>query len=205
LISRWSALSSATIHEAAGKVGALPSAIKPLAPEIEVSGLAFPVSSPPGDNLWLHRAIYAAQPGDVLVVDTGGGVEFGYWGEVMAVAAQQRGIAGLVITGGVRDSRKLIAMRFPVFCNAICIRGTAKDPRGQGQIGGEIVVGGTTIRRGDYIFGDADGVVSIPENFAARVIDSAEQRDAQEIDILARLRAGESTIEIYNLPREGKR
>jgi 4-hydroxy-4-methyl-2-oxoglutarate aldolase len=204
LMPRWSALSSATIHEAAKKTGALPSFIKPLEPNIKVSGLALPVKSPPGDNLWLHRAIYAASAGEVLVVDTGDGVEFGYWGEVMALAAQQRGIAGLVITGGVRDSRRMVEMGFPVFAGAVCIRGTGKDPRGQGSVGHDIAIGGIAIRRGDYVCGDADGVIVISADVVEQVIADAQRRDAQEAEIFARLRAGESTIDIYNLPREGE-
>jgi 4-hydroxy-4-methyl-2-oxoglutarate aldolase len=204
LMPRWSALSSATIHEAAKRTGALPSSIKPLEPNIKLSGLALPVRSPPGDNLWLHRAIYAADAGEVLVVDTGDGVEFGYWGEVMALAAQQRGIAGLVITGGVRDSRRMVDMGFPVFAGAVCIRGTGKDPRGKGSVGHEIAIGGIAVRRGDYVFGDADGVIVISADAVEHVIGDAERRDAQEAEIFARLRAGESTIDIYNLPREGE-
>ena len=80
-------LSSATVHEAAGRLGALPSVIKPLSPEMHLATRAFPVRIPPGDNLWLHRAVYAATRGEVLVVDTGGGLEYGYWGEILAEAA----------------------------------------------------------------------------------------------------------------------
>lgn len=83
LLERARHLSSATVHEAAGKIGALPSTLKSLHPSFIVCGRAFPVQSPPGDNLWLHRALAAAQPGDVLIVSTGGAHEFGYWGEVM--------------------------------------------------------------------------------------------------------------------------
>jgi 4-hydroxy-4-methyl-2-oxoglutarate aldolase len=202
LMSRWAALSSATIHEAAKKVGALPASIKPLAPDVTVAGFALPVLSPPGDNLWLHRAIAAAMPGEVLVVDTSGGVEFGYWGEVMALAAQQRGIAGLVITGGVRDSRRMVEMGFPVFSVSTCIRGTSKDPNGDGSVGGELSIGGVAVRRGDYVFGDADGVVVIAAERAQEVVEESERRDAQEKEVFARLRTGETTIDIYELPRE---
>lgn len=202
LMSRWAALSSATIHEAAKKAGALPASIKPLASDVTVAGFALPVLSPPGDNLWLHRAIDAAMPGEVLVVDTRGGVEFGYWGEVMALAAQQRGIAGLVITGGVRDSRRMVKMGFPVFSVSTCIRGTSKDPNGDGSVGGELSIGGVAVRRGDYVFGDADGVVVIAAERAQEVVEESERRDAQEKEVFARLRTGESTIDIYNLQRE---
>ena len=202
LASRWAALSTATVHEAAKRTGALPSFIRPLARHLKIAGPAIPVTSPPGDNLWLHRAIYAAKPGDVLVVDTGGGMEFGYWGEVMAVAAQQRGIAGLVINGGVRDSQRMIEMSFPVFAGTVCIRGTVKDPKGAGQFGGSIVLGDVAIAAGDWVLGDADGVVVVPAASAADIVAEAERRDAMEQEIFARLKAGESTIAIYGLPAE---
>src|SRR5262245_39235634 len=98
-------LSSASLHEASGKQGALPATLKPLSATMWVCGRALPVRCPKGDNLWIHRALAASAAGDVLVVDCGiDGLDFGYWGEVMATAAMARGLAGLVITGGVRDS-----------------------------------------------------------------------------------------------------
>src|SRR5204863_3702506 len=86
LLEKARGLSSATLHEAGGKVGPLPSQIRPIAPGVKVCGRALPVACTPGDNLFLHHAIYAAEPGDVLVVDTQGQTENGYWGEIMAVA-----------------------------------------------------------------------------------------------------------------------
>lgn len=193
-------LSSASLHEAGGRIGALPSTIKPVTPGLIISGPAFPVRCPAGDNLWLHRAIYAAAPGEVIVADTGAGVEFGYWGEVMAVAAAVRGIAGLVITGGVRDSVRLGEIGFPTFAGAICIRGTGKDPAGDGAIGAPITIGDVRIERGDFIFGDADGVVALPAALAPAIAAKARQRDVDETDIMRRLRDGESTISIFKLP-----
>lgn len=203
ILDRAAKLSSATFHEAVGKRGALPAALKPIAPQIRLCGRALPVTSPPGDNLWLHRAIYAAQPRDILVIDVGDGVEYGYWGEVMAVAAQVRGIAGLLINGGVRDSQRMIDIGFPVVSNGVAIRGTGKDPNGKGQIGGTVRLGDVTIERGDLVFADADGAFCFPAREVEAAVDSAEQRDIEEADIFRRLAAGESTIDIYRLPREG--
>lgn len=201
ILARAAKLSSAALHEAAGKTGALPSVLKPCSSQVRVAGRAFPVRSPPGDNLWLHRAIYAAGTGDVLVADVGNSSEFGYWGEVMALAAQTRGIAGLVITGGVRDSVRMLEMGFPVFCACICIQGTGKDPHGDGRLGEPVTIGGVMIRTGDLVFGDADGVVVLPRERVERVVTAAEDRETAEQRIFAELRAGRSTIEIYNLPR----
>ena len=82
LIAQAARLPAATLHEAGGCIGALPSAIKPVAASMRVCGPAVTVHSPGGDNLWIHRAIYVAQPGDVLVVHASGETEFGYWGEI---------------------------------------------------------------------------------------------------------------------------
>lgn len=193
-------LSSATVHEAAGKIGALPSAIKPVFQGLSLAGPAFPVKSPPGDNLFLHHAIYAAPRGSVLVIDCGDAPEFGHWGEVMAVAAQSVGILGLVIHGGVRDAVRMAEIGFPVFASNICIRGTAKDPFGDGQIGGPVTIGGITIHAGDLVIADDDGVVVVPSASAEAVVAESRARDAVEQNYFRRLRAGETTLAIYGLP-----
>ena len=116
-----------------------------------VNAPAFPVHSPPGDNLWLHRAVYAAEPGSVLVVDVGDGVEYGYWGEILVEAALARGLSGLVINGGVRDSRRLITLGWPIFSAGVCIRGTGKNPNGTGSVAAPVVIGDVTVARGDLV------------------------------------------------------
>ncbi|MFK4040301.1 RraA family protein [Nonomuraea wenchangensis] len=199
------ALPTATLHEAAGKIGALPSAVKPVRPGMRLAGPALPVLSPPGDNLWLHRAIYAAQPGDVLVVAFGEGsdpLEFGHWGEVMAVAALERGIAGLVIDGGVRDADQLATRGFPTFASSVSIRGTGKDPEGTGAVGEPVRIGEVNVHRGDLVVGDGDGVVVLPAGLAGGVVRTARERETAEQEIFARLAAGESTLDVYRLPGE---
>lgn len=193
-------LSTATAHEAAGRIGAIPASIKPIHPAMRVCGPALPVRTPAGDNLFLHHAIYAARPGEVLVVDTMGGAEFGYWGEVMALATQVRGIAGLVIAGGVRDSLRMVELGFPVFSIGTCIRGTAKDPHGDGTIGAPIRLGDVTISRGDLVLGDADGVVVLPAEQSAAIVARSHQRDTEEQIIFEQLRGGATTLQIYALP-----
>lgn len=199
LLERASRLGTATIHEAAGRIGDLPHALKPLAPSMHLAGRALPVCSPPGDNLWLHRALETIQPGDVLIVETGGGEQFGYWGEVMATAAIARGAAGFVITGGVRDSLRLVELGLPTFSAAVAIKGTIKDQKGAGSIGDPIRIGSIVVRRGDLVVGDADGVVVIPTDRAEEVVMASEQRDAAEVEILKRIRCGELTMDIYHL------
>jgi 4-hydroxy-4-methyl-2-oxoglutarate aldolase len=155
------------------------------------------VHSPGGDNLWIHRAIYAAQPGDVLVVHTNGHYEHGYWGEIMSTAAKVRGLAGLVIDGCVRDGELLGQIGFPVFARGLCIRGTGKDFGARGWINAPIQFDDVIVHAGDLIFGDSDGVVCIPRSIASSVLSASRARDAKEADILKRLEAGETTLDIY--------
>ncbi|MDA9504506.1 4-hydroxy-4-methyl-2-oxoglutarate aldolase [Bradyrhizobium sp. CCBAU 11386] len=199
LLKAASALSSATLHEAAGRVGALPTNIKPIDPTMTICARAFPVRCPPGDNLWIHRALAAAAPGEALVVDTGAGREYGYWGEIMGTSAQARGLAGLVISGGVRDVAALRKLGLPTFSACVSIRDTVKDPSADGAFGEAVAIGDVRISRGDLVFGDADGVVVLTPDQARSAVRVGIDRDAQELAILDRVRAGALTLDVYKL------
>ena len=194
-----SGVSSATVHEASGRRGALPSRIKPISEGMYVNAPAFTVRLAPGDNLGLHRAILAAEPGQVLIADTGGHLEYGYWGEILNEAAMARDLAGLVIDGGVRDVGRLRAAGLPVFAAGICIRGTVKDPTSAISLSTTIRIGEVAIRPGDVVVGDTDGVVVIPAAEADDVLRASTDRDAREEAIIGRVRAGEPTLRIYGL------
>lgn len=196
LIQKAKIYSAATLHEAAGKKGALPSAIKPVAPTLLICGPAVTVSSPPGDNLMLHRAIYIAQPGDVLVAEMSGHFEAGYWGDLMTAAAQYRKLGGLAIDGCVRDIAAIEKSNFPIFARGLCIRGTSK--KGGGSVQEPIRIGDVKICPGDLIVGDRDGVVIIPKSEAAQVLTKAEQRENHEECIRKELAEGKTTLEIHN-------
>ncbi len=191
------ALPTATLHEAGGKAGALPSAIKPVAPSFRLSGPALTVHSPGGDNLWLHRALEIARPGDVLVVHASGVFEHGYWGEIMTTAAKVKGLGGLVIDGCVRDGVLLEEIGFPVFARGLCIRGTGKDYGAIGWLNEPVLIGDVSVAAGDLVVGDADGVVVLARERAEAVVAKARQRELDEAAILARVQAGESTMQIY--------
>ncbi|MBY6365174.1 4-carboxy-4-hydroxy-2-oxoadipate aldolase/oxaloacetate decarboxylase [Rhodococcoides corynebacterioides] len=193
--------SAATAHEAAGRIGALPARIRPAYDGAEIYGPAYPVLCPVGDNLWLHRAVAEASPGDVLVVQTTAGAEYGYWGEILSEAARARGLGGLVLDGGVRDVGALAHVGFPVFSSSICINGTIKDPDAPGRLGGPIRLGAHRIARGDVIVGDVDGVVVIPRDQWPEVQKASREREEKEAAIIAQIRSGASTLDLYSLPR----
>ncbi len=199
LVAEARGLSAATLHEAAGRIGALPHAIKPLNDAFTVCGPAVTVSGPSGDNLWLHRAIYIAQPGDVLVAHVGGGFEYGYWGDIMTTAARERGLGGLVIDGCVRDGAVLRQAGLPIFSRGLALRGTGKDFGATGWINHPVLLGEITVAPGDLVVGDDDGVVVLPRAQVGTVIAAARAREAKEADVLRQLAQGARTLDIYKL------
>jgi 4-hydroxy-4-methyl-2-oxoglutarate aldolase len=133
----------------------------------------------------------------VLVVSTSGYTDVGYWGDIMTVAALSRQIAGLVIDGCVRDSDAIARLQFPVFARGLSILGTKKDADAPGSLEAPIVLGSTTVHRGDLVVGDGDGVVVIDQRSVTEVIAKAREREKREAEIVKRLRKGETTLEIY--------
>lgn len=199
LIQRARKHSSATLHEASGQRGALPSAIKPIASEFKICGPVVTVLSPPGNNLWLHRAVYVAAPGDILVVDVGGAYEAGYWGDILTRAAMERNLGGLVIDGCVRDGERLRELGLPIFSRGLCIKGTTKDKTAVGAINCPIRIGGVPVFAGDLIVADGDGAVVISQNDVDKTLNQAEAREEKEERILRELDSGKRTLELYGL------
>ena len=187
--------STATLHEALGKSGNLPSAIKPIAPGMRVCGPAYPVQTMPRDNKIIHRAYAMAKAGDVLVVNCSDYYEAGYWGDLMSLGAQTQGIAGLVIDGCIRDADDIEAMGFPVFSRGLCIRGTSSIEGG--TLNEPILIGGIGINPGDIIVGDRDGVVVVPKDHIAETIEKVTAREAREAWVREQLRQGKTSIQIY--------
>jgi 4-hydroxy-4-methyl-2-oxoglutarate aldolase len=201
LVADALALGAATLHEAGGRIGDLPPALRPVAPAMRLAGPACTVRCPPGNNLWIHRAIYVAQPGDVLVVVTGDHTaQWGYWGEIMTVAAHAVGINGLVLQGGSRDHDALAEIGLPVFSLGPCIRGTVKDRALEhGALGTPVQLGDVIVHPGDLIVGDIDGVVTVPRDRIGDVIRAGHDRVDKERSIIAALRDGSTTLDLYDL------
>lgn len=194
--------SAATVVEAAGNVGALAHDIKPVHPSFKLWGPAVTVATPSGDNLWIHRALAAASPGSVLVVSTGSGEPAGYWGEILSRAAVARHLGGVVLDGCARDAERLAEVGFPVFSRGLCIRGTRKDRAGAGSVGRNVTVGGVTVRPGDLVVGDVDGVVAVAAERVGEVVAAAGERDRKEALIMQQLLEGLTTVEIFQLGDE---
>ena len=162
--------------------------LRPMHKEGKLAGPAFTVRTAPGDNLLVHKALDMARAGDVIVVDAGGSTRNAIIGEMMATHARQRGIAGLVIWGAIRDSAEIRAATFPVYAAGVTHRGPYRN--GPGAINVPIVIGEMAVQPGDIIVGDADGLVAVPQEDAERVLASALAILAKETEALKAFLAG---------------
>jgi 4-hydroxy-4-methyl-2-oxoglutarate aldolase len=195
LINELSKFSTATIHEALGRTGNLPSAIKPINQKMKVCGPAYTVKTMPCDNVLLHRAYAYAKAGDVIVANCSGFYEAGYWGDLMSLGAKTKDISGLVIDGCVRDADDIEAMDFAVFSRGLCIHGTTNF--GDGTLNETISIGNIIINPGDIIVGDRDGVVVVPQNRIEEAIEKSKAREEKEEKVREQLREGKTSLQIY--------
>lgn len=185
------------ICDANGGRGVMDAGIHPLDRHMQLAGRALTVACAAGDNLTIHKAVVLAQPGDVLVINCGGYLNAGVFGEMLALSCMAKGIAGVVIDGSCRDVNDLIELGFPTFVRGVNPRGTIKDTCG--AVGGEVLCGGVTVRAGDIVVGDCDGVVVIPQEEAEAILDKALAKKKREDEMRPLLRAGGTTAELLGL------
>lgn len=156
LVRQAGQFQAAILADVNGRRGALHGRIAALRPRMKLAGPALTVDVRPGDNLMIHAAMALAKPGDVLVIDGKGDQTAALMGTIMMTACKQLGLAGVVIDGAVRDSLEIDEMDFPVFCVGTNPNGPTKNV--PGRIGHPIACGGVTVRSGDLVVADADGV-----------------------------------------------
>ncbi|GIX07640.1 MAG: (Fe-S)-cluster assembly protein [Candidatus Poribacteria bacterium] len=194
-------VSTANLADAMHRQGEIPW-VHPVFPGIKIVGRAVTVRTYPGDWAKPVEAIDVAKPGEVIVIEAGGGPEV-VWGELATHSAAQKGLAGVVVYGGVRDVAEIRRLQFPVFTRHIAP--TAWEPKGLGEINVPIQIGRTRIHPGDWIVGDDDGVVVVPQRQAVEIANRAmavleqENRYRREID------AGSTLAQVAELEKWEKR
>lgn len=141
-----------------------------------LSGSAVTVRTCPGDNLMIHYAIDIAEPGEVIVVDGGGYPNQALLGELMGRHAKQRGIAGFVVDGAIRDVTWFDD--FPCYARSNTHRGPFKH--GPGEINVPVTIGGQVVQPGDLIIGDEDGLLAISPDDAPTVLTAARKKAERE-------------------------
>jgi 4-hydroxy-4-methyl-2-oxoglutarate aldolase len=183
--AKFAALSPTTYADAGlGREQFMDMGIREMWPRIpRIAGPAYPVSCPPGDNLMLHTAIYRAEPGAVIVVQAGD-TRYAMAGGNVCATAQQRGIAGFVMDGVIRDVAEVREAQFPVFA-----RGLSPVPgkkQALGTLNQPITCGGVVVHPGDVVIADEEGIAVVPMAQREEIWALAQQRaDKDEANTLA--------------------
>lgn len=184
----------ATLHQAGGS--ALPSRIRPVLPAVGIRARAFPVLAGSGDNLAVHRAIYAASRASVLVVACEGDPDVAYWGELMTRAAIARGLAGVVVDGGVRDVEAIRASAFPVYHRHVALSGARKAAAEEKRVGRPVRIGEVTVAAGDLVAADEDGVVVLPRERVDAILERAASIASREKELIRRIDRDERLVDL---------
>ncbi|MEM1264066.1 MAG: RraA family protein [Pseudomonadota bacterium] len=196
-LSEFATFPTGNYCNASPAVRPVDAAIKPLIPGKRIAGRARTARVTPGQNAAIHRAVHAAKPGDLLVVDGGGSMRFGPFGDLLADFCRMRELAGAVFDCTVRDSTDIAALGFQIFARGYHPEATAKTELGEIDV--PVAVGGVLIAPSDIVVGDDDGVVVIPKANADEVLSKVARVAAGEEKIRARIRAGESTVDMFNI------
>lgn len=192
----WRRLPTAVVSDCMDRLQAMDATIRLLAGD-GLAGRAFCVETVAGDSATIHLALQDAPPDSVVVVAAGGHTGRAVWGGVLAAAARQRGVRGVVVDGVVRDLDELRGAGFPVYARGSCPAGPHKGFRGRWGV--PIACGGTVVHPGDLVLGDTDGIVVVPASQTASLAAVVAERRRAEEHWRQEIRGGRTTAELLGL------
>ncbi len=184
LVEGFRDLPVANIDDCMNRIAAIDSSIRPCN-KAKLLGPAFTVKVPEGDNLMFHKAMDLAAPGDIIMIDAGGGTLRSIFGELMVTYCKVRGIGGIIVDGCIRDAEAIAEMDIPIYAKGITPNGPYKN--GPGEINVPVVIGGQVVNPGDIIVGDYDGVVVIKPEDAEDIIKKTNEINAKEAVIMDKI------------------
>ena len=194
----FSKVSTPNIADAMQKRGTMFGILPRINRGTKMVGHALTVKTANGDWAKPVEAIEHAKEGDVIVVDVGGG-NIAIWGELASWSCKQKGVAGVVIDGAARDIDEILNIDFPVFSRHIVPR--AGEPKGHGEIGCEIEVGGQLVRNGDWIVGDESGVIVVAQEEAVEMANRALDVFERENRIREEIKRGKTLSDVLELEK----
>ncbi|QPZ38042.1 methyltransferase [Paramicrobacterium chengjingii] len=186
--NRLSSVAVSQIGDVMDRLGLVDSAISPVWKGARFVGRAVTVLTAAGDNKVIHDVIPTLREGDVLVINGQGSTSRALIGELMAERGQRKGCVAYVIDGAIRDVDEIGELRFPVYARAITPAGPYRN--GPGRIGVPVAIGGVVVSPGDWIVGDADGLVVISNDDVDVVLVDAERKREKEAQQQLDIRAG---------------
>ncbi len=198
VMAQWKEIPAAIVGDMMNRSQVMGGRIKPIKHGMKMCGHARTVTCMSGDNSGPHRLIAMARPGEVLVIDARGVENVAIWGGIMTEAAIQRGVAGIVVDGAVRDVQEMRERDFPVWCSAVVPAGPHKNFGG--IIDGPVAVGDCPVHPGDIICADDDGVSVVPLAWQEKMLKASHDKLAAEEATLEGLRNGDSTVDRLGIP-----
>jgi 4-hydroxy-4-methyl-2-oxoglutarate aldolase len=197
VLAELARLGSATVHEAAGRAPVVDAELIQVVPGSRAAGPARTVRCGQDDNLMVHAAVAEAEPGEVLVLTMPEPRPVALVGDLLATQMQGRGVAGVLVDAAVRDAEELRELGLPIWAHWVRVSGA--DKKVPGTIGEPVDVGGATIRQGDVVVLDADGVAVVEQERLGEVLAAARARAEREVDKRAKLQAGALSYDLDNL------
>jgi 4-hydroxy-4-methyl-2-oxoglutarate aldolase len=196
-LSELARLGSATVYEAGGRRGYVDADLHQIVPGSRIAGPARTVVCGQDDNLMVHAVMPEVQPGEVIVLTMPEPRPVALVGDLLATQAQAQGAAGMLIDASVRDTEELAEMGLPIWARWIRVKGAAKDV--PGTLGDPVTVGGATIRQGDIVVLDADGVAVVEAERVKEVLQASLEREERERVKRAQLQGGALSYDLDGL------